>query len=1595
MAPAALLGSTVGAPCGRASRVRRPAIGGPSAFSAGGLQRVQRAGTQNTSSRLFKAASSSTATSRRRRGPVVVEAFTGGGYEISPDLSRTEVAFKVNLDRVAPGAFLTVSVRHPGPGDHLGSGDIAVVHAHMPGDLYLQWGLGTEIDGGLSANPWEAPPDVVCPEGSVRISTWAGGPHAVRTPFRRVDSTLEIPIPTVAHKGLAFIIFDADRQCYYDNEGQAFFLDPVIAAVAAGKAQAASAEAAKAQADKLRYMAEQEALQHAASQAAQSAAMKQLQAVIAEPEPEPEPVHSHGHGAGVTEDMTPYERYLYDQKNPFKDYVSPLARAADAGFLTPPAQSQRQPPREASFEPHVEARSPPSFATAVAEPMESESASWGAVSGGSYDAPSFDEPTPPDDFGGGSDSSGGDGSLVASHTISLSTENGSSTGTLQVNIYATWPPSVELSANAGGAASGHPLLLHWGVSDHRGGTWHSPYDELASVPAGSRAPDAQSCESALHDGRGIVEFAPNNSGISCMTMLIRTENCQEWLRDSDGGDIFIDVSPALAAVQGGGASHGDAGRSSHKNGGGGGGGGDFQPTLQYNANKNHSHDNHRHDNNREAPSPPPPPPPPPPAEEQGDHMALLSNWRGSKVELKNHKGGSGDRNLQWNTDGLPDSARNIVEGDRDSASWRQKLQAMERVLCFDDPGYADIDALGYASIYLFWVGVGAIACVEDGSHYRPNHHAGSSQRIYESIENVEKHAMGQGGRRAEEVRALCRRLHPRLPAFTAEFTQSVPLTRIRDIAHGKGDEHGKCREVRQEIKHTIQNKLHRCAGPEDLVATEAMLAKLTAPGTDYPEAFVEEFRIFHKELKDFFNASTVTDRLERLLNEGDVPGEVADHCRRFMQAKATVDGIAGGTEADPVLLAALEEALWALCAARRTIDWEVSNGGLSSAPADQRQQWRLAEIGLEDYAFVLLSRGINALGAESDPPRAELTGTEMRAALQFLAASAEATSLSAGGGGGEEFGHIAHEAGELATAGAGGMPPGGEEGALRVRAVAERARRAAEDYCALLSDLFDGRAEALGRSLGIDRGTVDVFTEGQIRASVVFQSAKLASHLLRAARAATGEAGWDCLVPGEVIGARLLSVPRLDPADPTIASLTAENPAVLLVSSADGDEEVSTCGPGVAGILLCHALPHLSHLALRARQAGVPLVAIEDPGLVNHARSLENAPGVRLNAQPSNITLDASEGGYVASGAGGGSSTSAVSAAALVADTSRAGRVLQLAELGSLQWDEGVALAGSKASACARLSALAADPNAAFQAPPGAVLPFGSMEEAAAAAGAEQRFQFLMDALESVSGNAAETAGVCAELQDLVRQLRPSNDVLSGLAATFGHTYGAKVMVRSSGNAEDLAGLSAAGLYDSISNVDPSRPEVLGAAVAEVWASLYTPRAVASRAAAGVGQRGASMAVLVQQMLVPEVSFILMTRHPMSDDPDVAYAELALGHGETLASGAVRGTPWRMSMNKAQGTVQMHTFSSFGTALVPDLDGDGSLKSEAVNCAGHWLTTDEGARCELAGRLVHAGMHIEHVLGAMHDTAAPLPQDIEGCLTPDGSLWVVQARPQP
>ena len=94
---------------------------------------------------------------------------------------------------------------------------------------------------------------------------------------------------------------------------------------------------------------------------------------------------------------------------------------------------------------------------------------------------------------------------------------------------------------------------------------------------------------------------------------------------------------------------------------------------------------------------------------------------------------------------------------------------------------------------------------------------------------------------------------------------------------------------------------------------------------------------------------------------------------------------------------------------------------------------------------------------------------------------------------------------------------------------------------------------------------------------------------------------------------------------------------MLLVQAADGDEGGIHVRTGRGGHPAVPRAPApVPPRVAQSRQAAVPLVAIEDPGLVNHARSLESAPGVHFVAQPSNISLNASEGGFVAASGGGG-----------------------------------------------------------------------------------------------------------------------------------------------------------------------------------------------------------------------------------------------------------------------------------------------------------------------------------------------------------------------
>ena len=275
---------------------------------------------------------------------------------------------------------------------------------------------------------------------------------------------------------------------------------------------------------------------------------------------------------------------------------------------------------------------------------------------------------------------------------------------------------------------------------------------------------------------------------------------------------------------------------------------------------------------------------------------------------------------------VQDFLQALVEADRQNRSWREKLGWIREVL--NGPEIAsELETLVYLAIYLRFIGTGQVLCHEDGRHFRPSHHAVMAREIVERLTTITT---------SQNVH-LVRRIIPWLPSSGSEFTRSEPLTLIRDIAHRNDIP----KELKTEIKHTLQNKLHRCAGPEDLATSAAILARITASEDTYAPAFVAQFQHFHEQLKEFFNARSLEEQLEAMAADANDPD--ARLIRSFLEAKP------GATDLTPRLR------LLALLGKLR----ERFHDKLQERSGSDHQQLQLADIRLEEYAFVLLSQLVN------------------------------------------------------------------------------------------------------------------------------------------------------------------------------------------------------------------------------------------------------------------------------------------------------------------------------------------------------------------------------------------------------------------------------------------------------------------------------------------------------------------------------------------------------------------------------------------------------------------------------------------------------------
>lgn len=247
------------------------------------------------------------------------------------------------------------------------------------------------------------------------------------------------------------------------------------------------------------------------------------------------------------------------------------------------------------------------------------------------------------------------------------------------------------------------------------------------------------------------------------------------------------------------------------------------------------------------------------------------------------------------------------------------------------------------------------------------------------------------------------------------------------------------------------------------------------------------------------------------------------------------------------------------------------------------------------------------------------------------------------------------------------------------------------------------------------------------------------------------------------------------------------------------------------------------------------------------------------------------------------------------------------------------------------------------------------------------------DAVEAWCGTAAAA----------LRDAPPSGHSATRLFDAFDRQIGdhgmaavrACVVPGEDGVGEDAASDPFAGMSDSFLYVPK---EGLLLAVARCWASAFKPEAVRYRLLKGIDPTSVRVAVGVQRMVLGTRSFVAFTREPR----DAARRHvIAAAYG--IGEGVVQEKADVDHFFVDPGTYRVRAETVVKRLMVgpPTVRaGDPVVVPVPGRLADTPVLTDEDA-----GRIAVLAEGVEDVFGC--------PQDIEGAITPDGTLHLVQARP--
>ncbi|MCP4715975.1 MAG: hypothetical protein GY868_12730, partial [Deltaproteobacteria bacterium] len=436
-----------------------------------------------------------------------------------------------------------------------------------------------------------------------------------------------------------------------------------------------------------------------------------------------------------------------------------------------------------------------------------------------------------------------------------------------------------------------------------------------------------------------------------------------------------------------------------------------------------------------------------------------------------------------------------------------------------------------------------------------------------------------------------------------------------------------------------------------------------------------------------------------------------------------------------------------------------------------------------------------------------------------------------------------------------------QEWALQAKAACDRIERFLCTQTDSFYALFQPKAELLGAAFQADEWTISLFSEEISRGQLSFVLAQLIRHINPQLRSIANIGAWE-IVSRYTASGRVCCVDSLS----SVQFKSFDEQTIIVTDAVSGNEEIPD---GVTAVITPDATDIVSHVAIRARNAQLLFATCYDSAQISHLRSLQG----RM------LQLDVTPGGDITVDENG------ITVQNNTISDSFSPDCMNRPELCDPIIDNDAfepARVGAKSLNLRRLKTCLPD---WIHVPYSSALPYFLTEHVFDAPENKAHLKTYSELLAGIDNPTDTVPATLKKLQQTIMRLDCPRTIESDIKSFISKHHG-----------PDAADWPA--IWQSIKLV---------------WASKWNERAFISRCSRGIPHELLHIAVLIQQVVSAQYSFVIHTVNPFDRNRDEVYAEIVPGLGETLVGNYPgRAMSFACSKSLPNPKILMYPSKSFG-----------------------------------------------------------------------------------